>query len=508
MFQNRPSPDNCSGPTRRSLLHLLQVTALLSTLIPLNLSAQLPTKGLVQRLRADSSVVTSGSFVTNWNDVSGAGNSVAQTTSGLQPTLVSNSLNGKPAIHFDASNDYLQGGAALDLRNSAFSIFVVAKPTAGDGNYFAMLSSECFRYAANNTKYKNGGTLTYSGTLLASLQSIKRSSAGVVTVTRNGTQLASGSIVTASTTCVNFRIGGDGLSGIGGFDGYNGDIAEVIVYNYELSSAETQAVQNYLNSRYGLTGNASPIVSITSPSNGTSYTAPATVTINANASDSDGTISQVEFYNGSNLLGTDNSSPYSITWSNVAAGSWSLTARVTKNAGAVTTSAAVNITVNGASDSPLLTSFTPADARNGHQGFLGMRITVGDSNINVTDLGRIFLTGNTGTHTVKIVNGSSGADMLNGSVSISMPGGTHNQFKYVSLPVPVSLTAGQVYYIVSDEVSTGDQFYDSMTFTNAAVAACNSGVYFDGSGWVTTGYPYCVASFKYTAGGEGRVPLP
>lgn len=93
--------------------------------------------------------------------------------------------------------------------------------------------------------------------------------------------------------------------------------------------------------------NASPTVSITSPSNGASFTAPANLTINATASDSDGSIASVQFFQGSTLLGTDTSSPYSFTWSNVAAGSYSLTARATDNAGAVTTSAAMSITVTG-----------------------------------------------------------------------------------------------------------------------------------------------------------------
>ena len=81
-----------------------------------------------------------------------------------------------------------------------------------------------------------------------------------------------------------------------------------------------------------------------------------TVTINASsynasASDTDGTITQVQFYQGSTLLGTDTSSPYSYSWSSVAAGSYSLTPRATDDDGAVTTSTAVNITVNPAGGS-------------------------------------------------------------------------------------------------------------------------------------------------------------
>jgi predicted phage tail protein len=70
------------------------------------------------------------------------------------------------------------------------------------------------------------------------------------------------------------------------------------------------------------------------------------VTVSATASDSDGTISKVEFYAGATLIGTDTTAPYSVSWSNVAAGGYTLTAKATDNSGAATTSSGVNITVN------------------------------------------------------------------------------------------------------------------------------------------------------------------
>lgn len=91
--------------------------------------------------------------------------------------------------------------------------------------------------------------------------------------------------------------------------------------------------------------NSNPSVSITSPANNASMNAGASVTIAANASDSDGTISKVEFYNGSTLLGTDTSSPFSFAWSNVAAGNYALKAIATDDDGASTTSAPVSISV-------------------------------------------------------------------------------------------------------------------------------------------------------------------
>ncbi|MCB2406506.1 Ig-like domain-containing protein [Hymenobacter lucidus] len=118
--------------------------------------------------------------------------------------------------------------------------------------------------------------------------------------------------------------------------------------------------------------NPAPTVSITSPANGAAFTAPASVTITANAADVNGTVSKVEFYNGTTKLGEDLAAPYSFSWTSVAAGSYSLTARATDNGGAVTTSATVSITVNGAQtgtnlalNKPTTTSSTEAPEMGG-----------------------------------------------------------------------------------------------------------------------------------------------
>jgi parallel beta-helix repeat protein len=95
--------------------------------------------------------------------------------------------------------------------------------------------------------------------------------------------------------------------------------------------------------------NVSPTVVITSPINNSSFTALANITVTANALDTDGSISLVEFYNGSVKLGSISTAPYSFTWNNVAAGTYSLTVIATDNLNAKTISSAISISViNGA----------------------------------------------------------------------------------------------------------------------------------------------------------------
>ena len=92
-------------------------------------------------------------------------------------------------------------------------------------------------------------------------------------------------------------------------------------------------------------GDAAPTVTLTQPANGSSFAAPASVTLAATASDPDGTVAKVEFFNGATKLGEATTAPYTLTWSAVPAGSYTLTARATDYLGATATSAPPTITV-------------------------------------------------------------------------------------------------------------------------------------------------------------------
>jgi len=107
----------------------------------------------------------------------------------------------------------------------------------------------------------------------------------------------------------------------------------------------------------------SPEVSITSPTNGTSFLAPGDIIITADAFDRNGTISQVAFYSGTTLLGAATTAPYSFEWSPVAPGTYSLTAVLTDNNGVQTISAPVSVQVIG----PSVAISSPANGANLHQ---------------------------------------------------------------------------------------------------------------------------------------------
>ena len=124
-----------------------------------------------------------------------------------------------------------------------------------------------------------------------------------------------------------------------------GSVDEVSIYNRALSANEIGVVYNA-----GSAGKClpMPVVSITSPTNTAFFDIGSNIGVMANAYEPGaGTIEKVEFFQGSIRFGTSTNSPYSVTWSNVIAGEYALSARATGNNGLISTSDKVNITVGG-----------------------------------------------------------------------------------------------------------------------------------------------------------------
>jgi hypothetical protein len=128
--------------------------------------------------------------------------------------------------------------------------------------------------------------------------------------------------------------------------------------------------------------------------------------------------------------------------------------------------------------------------RNDFNGTIGMLIQVGAGPITAIGIGRIFLAGNNGTHTLKLVDANSGVDLPNGATTISLPSATiaPGDFVYGVLPAPIVLVPNMQYYVVSEEVSGGDQWSNLdctvITTTDASVV---SAVYGDVASYVRGG---------------------
>jgi glucose/arabinose dehydrogenase len=91
------------------------------------------------------------------------------------------------------------------------------------------------------------------------------------------------------------------------------------------------------------------VVSITSPANNSTFNTSANIAIAASSSGGTGSVTKMQFYQGSTLLGEDFSSPYSYTWNAVPAGTYTLTARAMDSNGGQTTSSGIRVTVGSQS---------------------------------------------------------------------------------------------------------------------------------------------------------------
>lgn len=151
----------------------------------------------------------------------------------------------------------------------------------------------------------------------------------------------------------------------------------------------------------------SPTVSITNPAPNTVFSAPANVKISATATVSGGTVTNVSFFGNNSLLGSKQSSPFTITANALAAGAYNLTAVATAG-GISSTSAVVAISVVA----PVATSLSGSTAVNNQFSFSyattpGLKYVVeGSSNlVNWTPLVTNVATGNPSVFTNTISAG-------------------------------------------------------------------------------------------------------
>ena len=91
-----------------------------------------------------------------------------------------------------------------------------------------------------------------------------------------------------------------------------------------------------------------PSVNLTSPANDAGFNGGAQVTIAADATDADGTVTKVEFFANNTLIGTATTAPYSVVWNNLPIGTHRLMARATDNNGDTGLSTSININVSWA----------------------------------------------------------------------------------------------------------------------------------------------------------------
>ncbi|GEM_PF-2695021 len=101
--------------------------------------------GVVLWLRAHGSPVTlDGTNVTQWNDISGAGNHLTQLSGANQPSYMAGAINGRAGIVFNGSADFMSAGsgASLDASTDKNVLVVVACDLISPDQSFEALVSK------------------------------------------------------------------------------------------------------------------------------------------------------------------------------------------------------------------------------------------------------------------------------------------------------------------------------------------------------------------------------
>ena len=171
-----------------------------------------------------------------------------------------------------------------------------------------------------------------------------------------------------------------------GFPAYTGDDRAIIYSQVDLSVATTVSLVRQELAEDGITPvgqptlwlpdadyaaiyrrgafiptNSLPQVSLTSPTSGQTFTAPASLNLAVNAVDPDGTIASVQFFVGSTMISEDTSAPYTsaLTIESAPSGAVRLTARAIDNLGGAADSAPVDVTVTDGVGAPITISAQP-----------------------------------------------------------------------------------------------------------------------------------------------------
>ncbi|MBI5386580.1 MAG: alkaline phosphatase family protein [Verrucomicrobia bacterium] len=134
-----------------------------------------------------------------------------------------------------------------------------------------------------------------------------------------------------------------------------------------------------------LIGGMSPGVRITSPANDARFNAPADIPLAANALAATGAVATVEFFAGTTSLGVATNSPFTLNWTHVAEGQYTLWATMTDLSGRSLTSNPVGLTVT-APAAPAIASVQPAPGPVGSLQQISVTFTEPVTGVNAGDL--------------------------------------------------------------------------------------------------------------------------
>jgi hypothetical protein len=229
------------------------------------------TTGLFDATSGGSPVTTDGATVARWEDQSGSGYHVTQATPANRPVLKTGIRNSKNAIRFDGSDDALVSASIVENNLSAMTCFVVAyiEGFGGSslGRYFSRGNQRI--WITNGTRSTNQlyvhavSDLSQLGheTALSSIAisnwylSSGRWDGGTSYLTNVSQRLNRSASTRGNSQSFDLASVANTTYVIGNrtdlLRTFNGDIAELIIYNQTLSTEQIESVEVYLSAKWG-----------------------------------------------------------------------------------------------------------------------------------------------------------------------------------------------------------------------------------------------------------------
>jgi autotransporter-associated beta strand protein len=226
-----------------------------SVVATVGLSGLSVTSGLVLRMDASQITGTSdGSQLDTWTDTSGAANNAVRQSgsSSGYPKYVASGINGQPVVRFNSASpnagDYFQ----FDRISTIRTVFWVMKENAGlADSHFLLGDSNNYDFhraftpngplwdaTYSSANIRNGTTKLMGNTVDGTTTSLPSGSFKLVSLVTNGN-------VSANQICQDRAAHGS----------WQGDIAEILIYDRALTGDEENQVGYYLGNKYGLTTN-------------------------------------------------------------------------------------------------------------------------------------------------------------------------------------------------------------------------------------------------------------
>jgi hypothetical protein len=226
-----------------------------------------------------SSVITSGSYVTGWNDKSTGGYNFTQTNSANRPTYSNNALNGNSVISFTRSNqNYLGGPNGFNLGTNSYSLFVVCNFTTasyaglfnialyGGANGRIVMVGDGYNYGMSFLRNGVGeGNVTASSNGYRIIEMVINRIEGRDSYYHNGSKIGENVYTPDNTVSIldtnnyNMIVGGynNGSGGVNPpIDNYylDGAIAEIVAFSnpYDMTNSTRQEIEGYLAKKWGI----------------------------------------------------------------------------------------------------------------------------------------------------------------------------------------------------------------------------------------------------------------